>query len=118
MKLMKEVLIVENDEIIAHLLEGMLLSKDVKNKGTILDYPQLSKKMGRLSLKKFSRTVRPVNEKINTSNIAVSKLKYIVEYEIDDLTTPTLLKLFVYKIIGGYGREFNTNVFGQNSVFS
>lgn len=28
MKLMKEVLIVENDEIIAHLLEGMLLSKD------------------------------------------------------------------------------------------
>jgi CheY-like chemotaxis protein len=28
MNLMKEVLIVENDEIIAHLLEGMLSSKD------------------------------------------------------------------------------------------
>jgi hypothetical protein len=97
---------------------GMLLSKEGKNKNNILDYPQLSKKMGRFSLKKFSKTVKAVKETIDASKIAVSKLKYIIEYELDSLTTPTLLKLYVYKIVGGYGREFNTDVFGQNSVFT
>jgi hypothetical protein len=97
---------------------GMLLSKNGKNKNSILDYPQLSKKMGRFSLKKFFKAVRSVKEDIDSSKIAVSKLKYIIEYELDSLTAPTLLKLYVYKIVGGYGREFNTDVFGQNSVFS
>ena len=97
---------------------GMLLSKNGKNKNIILDYPQLSKKMGRFSLKKFFKTVRSVKENIDSSKIAVNKLKYIIEYEINSLTAPTLLKLYVYKIVGGYGREFNTDVFGQNSVFS
>jgi hypothetical protein len=97
---------------------GMLLSKDGKNKNSILDYPQLSKKMGRFSLKKFSKTVQSVKETISSSKIAVNRLKYIVEYEIDSLITPSQLKLYVYRIVGGYGTEFNTDVFGQNTVFS
>jgi len=97
---------------------GMLLSKEGKNKNSILDYPQLSKKMGKLSLKKFPKTVKSVKETVDASKITVSKLKYIIEYELDSLTAPTLLKLYAYKIIGGYGREFNTDVFGQNSVFT
>ena len=101
---------------------GMLKSKDVKSTGTtklsILDYPQLAKKMGRFSLKKFARTLKNQKQTIDASKIASGKLKYIIEYELDSLTTPTLLKLYVYKIVGGYGREFNTDVFGQNSVFT
>jgi hypothetical protein len=96
---------------------GMLLNKDGKNKSSRLDYPQLAKKMGRFSLKKFSKTVVPYKQTIDNSQLAVGKLKYIIEYEIDNLTTPAQLRLFVYKIGTSFGREFNTDVFGQNSVF-
>lgn len=96
---------------------GMLIDKQTKRQN-ILDYPQMSKKMGRLSLKKFAKTYQPVETIIDKSQLAISKLKYIVEYEINSLTSPTELKLFVYKVIGGYGMEFNTNIFGETSVFS
>jgi len=97
---------------------GLLLSKEGKNKSSRLDYPQLAQKMGRFSLKKFSKTLQSVKENVVSSKIAVSKLKYIIEYEIDSLTTPSQLKLYAYKVVGGYGTEFNTDVFGQNTVFS
>jgi len=97
---------------------GMLLNKDGANKQNILDYPQLAKKMGRFSLKKFSKTLMPVQEVIDSSKVSISKIKYVIEYEINSLTTPTELKLFVYKVVGGYGVQFNTDVFNDNSVFS
>lgn len=96
---------------------GMLLNKQ-SNRQNILDYPQMSKKMGRLSLKKFPKTYRPLQTTIDKSQLAMSRLKYIVEYDINDLSSPTELRLYIYKILSGYGSEFNTNVFGQTSVFS
>jgi len=96
---------------------GMLISKQ-SNKQNILDYPQLAKKMGKLTLKKFPTTLKPVQETIDASKVSVSKLKYIIEYEINNLTSPTELKLFIYKIVGGYGVQFNTDTFNENSVFS
>lgn len=95
---------------------GMLLSKQGANKRNRLEYPQMAKKMGRFSLKKFEKTVQSVTETIDSSKVAVSKLKYIIEYEISGLTTPTELKLYAYKIVGGYGTQFNTDIFGENSV--
>jgi len=97
---------------------GSLLSKQGKNKKTILEYPQLAKKMGRFTLKKFGKTLENVTEVIDSSKVAVSKLKYVIEYEINDLNTPTELKLFVYKIVGEYGTKFNTDEFGGNTVFN
>jgi hypothetical protein len=97
---------------------GMLLAKEGKNKESILDYPQMAKKMGRFSLKKFSTTKQPTTQVTESSTITVGKIKYIIEYEIDDLTTPTQLSLYVYKVVGGYGVQFNTDVFGETSVFS
>lgn len=92
---------------------GMLISKQSANR-SVLDYPQMAKKMGRFSLKKFPKTLQPVKETIDSSNVAVSRIKYIIEYELTGLTE---LKLFVYKITGEYGTLFNTDVFGENSVF-
>lgn len=96
---------------------GMLLCKE-SNKQNILDYPQMAKKVGRFSLKKFPKTYRPIESVVDKSKLEISKLKYIVEYEIDSLSSPTELRLFVYKVVSSYGSEFNTNIFGQNSVFS
>jgi len=96
---------------------GMLISKQGSNKQNILDYPQLAKKMGRFSLKKFPKTLKSVKEIVESTKVSASKLKYIVEYEINSLTNPTELQLYVYKIIGGYGVQFNTDVFGENSIF-
>lgn len=100
---------------------GLLLSKQGKNKQSLLDYPQMAKKMGRFSLKKFPSTFRSVPETVETKEATSSKLKYVVEYEIDNLSTPTELKLFVYKVIAEqaslYGKKYDTNVFGENSTF-
>lgn len=97
---------------------GMLKAKQGKNKESLLNYPQMAKKMGRLSLKKFSKTLKATKETITTEVINVSRIKYIVEYEIDDLTTPTQLSVFVYKVLPGYGEQFNTDVFGANTIFN
>ena len=100
---------------------GMLLSKDGKNPQqtqSLLDYPQMAKKMGRLNLKKFPTAYQSTQETVTSTQLAIGKLKYVVEYEIDSLTNPTQLKLFVYQIVGGYGVQFNTNVFLESSVFS
>jgi hypothetical protein len=96
---------------------GMLLSKQQKNRPDILDYPQMAKKMGRFNLKKFPKTLRSIKETVESSKVAVSRLKYIIEYELDNLTLPNELKLYVYKVVGNYGVQFNTDVFGETSVF-
>lgn len=101
----------------AQIRGGMLISKQGSKNSTILDYPQLAKKMGRFSLKKFPKTLQSIKESVVSSVVSVSRLKYIIEYEIDSLTTPTQLKLYAYKVVGGYGVQFNTDVFGENSVF-
>jgi len=96
---------------------GMLKVKQGKNKQKILDYPHLAKKMGRFSMKKFPTTLKSVKETTTTSVESVSKIKYIIEYEIDDLTAPTELRLFVYQVLGKPDVEFDTNVFGDDTVF-
>lgn len=95
---------------------GSLISKSGKKTNT-LDYPQLSKKMGRFNLKKFPKTFKTTKDTVDISKTAVSKLKYIIEYEVDNLTTPTEIKLFAYKVVGGEGTQFNTDVFDESTVF-
>ena len=97
---------------------GLLKSKGGKNNESLLNYPQLAKKMGRISLKKFASTLEATEEVTPTETIASSRIKYIVEYELNDLTNPTLLKLFVYRVLPGYGEQFNTDVFSADSVFN
>ena len=89
-----------------------------ENKKSILDFPQLSKKMGRLSMKKFSKTLQSVQEVTTTTEVDTTRFKYIIEYELDDLTTPTELRLFVYKVLPNSGEQFMTDVFSFDSTFN
>jgi len=97
---------------------GMLKAKQGKNKQSLLNYPTMAKKLGRFSLKKFAKTLKSTQEVSITETVSVSRIKYIVEYELDDLTAPTQLKIFIYKVLPGYGEQFNTDVFGEDSVFN
>jgi hypothetical protein len=97
---------------------GMLIDKEGKDKKTLLDSPVLSKKMGRLNLKKFPTTFLGTIEEIDTSQVASSLLKYVIEYDINSLSSPTELRLFVYKVMATTGTQFNTNSFGKDTLFS
>lgn len=99
---------------------GALINKDAGNnskfKQSLMDFPQVAKKMGRFGLKKFPHTMQLVSEDVVISKQVVSKLKYLVEFEVDSFTSPTKLDLFVYKIIDEYGSKFSTVNFNQNTV--
>ena len=97
---------------------GMLVDKNTGNKKTLLDFPQMSKKMGRLNLKKFSRTMEYIDKEYSQYDPVVSNLKYVIEYEIDSISSPTELRLFVYKVLDIYGTQFNTNTFTEHTEFS
>lgn len=98
---------------------GFLFNKTYKkDKKILLDYPQLAKKMARLSMKKFPTTYRPVTETTESTETASNNLKYVIEYEINNVLEPTELKFYVYKVIVNSGTQFNTNVFNENSLFS
>ncbi len=97
---------------------GMLKAKEGRNKQSIIDFPQLAKKMVRFTMKKFSKTLQSAQEITTTTKIDAARLKFIVEYELDNLTTPTELKLFVYKVLPNSGEQFMTNVFSNESIFN
>ena len=93
-----DILFTENGIV---LRGGKLLSKgaaSVVDKKTLLSQPILGSKYSKLFLKKFSKTMELVQEKTNESNIESGILKYIVEYDIDDLLTPTKINFYLYKI--------------------
>ncbi len=98
---------------------GALINKDAGNNASfrqsLLDFPQIAKKMGRFNLKKFPSAMELVKEKVKISKIISSRIKYLVEFEIDSFTNPTKLDLYVYKILEEYGNRFSTNSFGQNT---
>lgn len=96
---------------------GYLYSKESKKRNN-RDYPQISKKMSRVSLKKFPSTFRPFREVVNVDKVRSVQIKYIIEYEIDDVISPSELKLYVYQVLANYNSEFNSDVFSSDSVFS
>jgi len=97
---------------------GKLINKEVPNpkfRKRLSEVPLMSEKMSKLNLKKFPRTMSIKDEKITISKIAVNKIKHLVEYTIDDLTTPTKVDVFVYKILDTYGPIFDTNYFSSGT---
>lgn len=97
---------------------GKLLSKEAANpkeRQELLDTPLLSNKIAKIHLKKYpKKLVRKVEETTETKT-ENGTLKYIIEYSIDDLTNPTEINFYVYKVGTTYGDKFKTNSF---NVFS
>lgn len=96
---------------------GKLISKQSSTKEErkkLFNYPLSSKKVSKLQLKKFpEKKILIEEEKISTTYENLN-LKYIVEYDINSITNPTIIKFFIYKIDGNvYGDLFKTSYFTE-----
>lgn len=94
---------------------GHLLSKgaaSTTNKDVISNTPIMSRKFSNLYLKKFSKsmTLEPEVETIET--VQNSLLKFIVEYDVDNLANPTKVNFYLYKV---HKNPFGTNLYDTNS---
>jgi hypothetical protein len=99
------------------LTGGKLLSKQAatsKELQRLVDFPIYGKKNAKLQLKKFSEKKVLVEEERITTRYDNVNLKYVIEYTIDSLTTPTIVNFFIYKInTGVFGDIFKSNSFTE-----
>jgi len=97
---------------------GKFLSKDAantSNRKKLLNYPIISKKSSTLYLRKFAKKMTLEEVPVETIENSVSDLKYIVEYEIDDISNPLAINFFVYKVLKNYGEITRTNFFNSST---
>ena len=97
---------------------GKLLTKrtaDAKIRQKLQDIPLLSDNMSKITLKKFPKKMELVTNTTPVESIAVGKIKYIVEYELNDLTTPTEVKCYVYRVVSNVGQTFDTDFFTETT---
>ena len=97
---------------------GKLLSKEAAsptNRKKMISSPILSEKSAKILLKKFPKKGELKKNKKKKIKTESKDLNYIVEYDIDTLTSPTLVKFFIYKVVKAYGQTFKTNFFTENS---
>jgi hypothetical protein len=97
---------------------GKLLSKDAAsptNRKKMISLPILADKSAKLFLKKFPKKGELKKNKKQVRKTETKDLKYIVEYDVDSLTSPTLVKFFVYQVVKTFGQTFKTNFFTESS---
>jgi len=96
---------------------GKLIAKEGANSSERLDllsYPLMSDKISKISLKKFPHELYLVPQSVTTTKTESKLLSYIVEYQIDNLTNPTLISYYVYKINKNSATsDYETNQFNQ-----
>jgi len=109
-----DVLMTENGLV---LRGGKLLSKESasgKERQRLTNYPIASKKVAKLHLKKFPEKRLLKSEPVTKTTYENANLKYVIEYDIDSITNPTIIEFFVYKINTGiYGDLFKSNAFTE-----
>lgn len=97
---------------------GKLVSKESANvnlKKLMVDVPIMAEKSARLYLKKFPKKIEKTQKIKNKEVIENKNLSSVIEYEVDNLTNPTLVKFFIYKVVNPYGQSFKTNFFDDTS---
>lgn len=97
---------------------GKFLSKEAASKSTrkkMLEYPIMSKKSSNLYLRKFAKKMTLVEEENDIIETPVSDLNYIIEYEVDSLSSPTKVKFYVHKTHKNYGDIIKTNYFNSST---
>jgi len=101
---------------------GKLIAKQSANpteRNLLLSYPLMSDKIAKISLKKFaySANISQVEETITTTESKT--INCIVEYQVDDLSNPTQIDWFLYKVDQTTaGSDYNTNNFVGNIPLS
>lgn len=98
---------------------GKLLTKGASsstNRKKMLTYPIMGKRpSASLSLKKFPKKMVLEEKKRTKVETEVKDIKYILEYEIDNLSQTTKINFFLYKVLKKLGRITKTNFFNENT---
>ena len=97
---------------------GKLISKDnqvIKTRQKLQEIPLLSDKVAKINLKKYPKKLEAVIETSETEVTTVGKINYIIEYELDSLSNPTMVIFYVYKVISSYGQKFDTDTFDETT---
>jgi hypothetical protein len=97
---------------------GKLVSKDAASANTrkkLVNTPIYSNKLSKLHLKKYPKTARLVPNTRIVEKFDNSAINYIVEYELNNLSAPTKIDFFVYRVNNSLGGIYNTDVFNDNS---
>ena len=97
---------------------GKLINKSTptgKFKQRLKEVPLLAEKVAKINLKKFPRTMELYTDHQKVTKVTVGKIKHIVEYDIDSLTNPTRINLYVYKVLDSFGDKYDTNVFNDGT---
>lgn len=97
---------------------GKFISKESASpalRKKLLNYPIMSKKASTLYLKKFANKMTLEENDVTHSETSVSDLKYIVEYDVDSLSTPTSINFYVYKVLKNFGQITRTNYFNSST---
>jgi len=97
---------------------GKFISKEAANNSNrkkLLNYPIVSKKASTLYLRKFARKMTLEETNTETIETSSSNLKYIIEYDVDNLSSPTKINFYVYKVLKNYGEITRTNFFNSST---
>ena len=100
---------------------GKLLSKEaasVVNRKKMLVYPLMSDKSSSIYLKKFPKKMELTKQKEIKEVVDVKPLKYVVEYEVDSLSAPTIVNVFMYKVVKSIGKTYQSNFFNESTALS
>jgi hypothetical protein len=109
-----DVLFTENG---LQLRGGKLISKEFanrKDKENLLNFPIMADTYSKISLKKFSKKMELKPEQFTERIIEKGRLKYIIEYDTNDLTFTgtTQIQIHVYKIVKNKDmKDPNANLF-------
>lgn len=97
---------------------GKLLSKEaasIANKQTLLETPLMSPKSSRMYFKKFPKKMTLKKEEKEIVRSQVKNLNYIIEYYTNNLSTPTSIDIYVYKVVNAFGETLKTNYFTDST---
>lgn len=100
---------------------GKLLSKGAasgKNRKKMLVYPLMTQKSSSIYLKKFPKKLKKGQEIVQKEVVPVLPLKYVVEYEIDSLSSPSNINFFIYKVVKSVGKTYQSDFFNESTPLS
>ncbi len=99
---------------------GKLISKskattserDLISKG----FPLMSKKVAKIHLKKFSEKKYLDDETVEEIIVDSKKLKFIIEYDLDNLTNPNYCNFYIYQITPNFSvPKYDSNNFTEST---
>jgi hypothetical protein len=100
---------------------GKLLSKDAANtrsRKKLISTPIYTNKQSKLHLKKYPKSASLVDLKRTLERTENVNLNYVIEYEIDSLSTPTKINIYAFKLINDLGGLYKTDNFNDNTPVS